>query len=453
MVPNFSVALARFGQLGHHLLGLLPEAESIPDYMLKVDDIQIPETMQLVLVFPRSSAMPKSFKALVVILKDHPLPVTGRVVKYSFPHLRIPGGGFASPSNADLFATSTNSRQFTSSPYLCLGLLPNLPVPLPFGPLPPPPPFGLHQPISLAIPPPIPPLFSMPPFIPNLMIPRFPLPLAESAESTLIHSLQQYVKNKKGNELFFSPENFSLTIVSHTSFLSSANEYPIGIIPKFLPLSSRFIQLPTPKNMDDSQDLWTDFLVVADTKKDQQPSIFFQPIIFTPAEQQLTNNGVRLPLQLRMIGSSNETVLYDGVLVRNMFESLPSKDFLLYCITPNTQSNETSIDKKKKSDADVLDYPAMQPRNKPVSSTTQLPVIYTTKPTTRKPTTTYVPSTTKPSVDHEVRNNNVKPFPSKKSWKNQRKNHLTTTIEPSVNVVKRAHNEATEFSIMSFLGF
>lgn len=444
--------------------------------MLWIDNIQIPEDVQLVLVLipdPHSLSA-NNFQPLYVIPKDA-VSLNFRIINYSFPHLRI-RGGFLSPSNSYLVIAPAGQQPLS---VLCLGLLPNdhPSIPKSFQALS----NANHVPLNSAVSHgqvipkqslPVVVADRLPSIVPYFVVPSPPLPLSQptlSAEANLLRSLQQFLDKDANLRFIREPDNFELVPVSPDTFRTSLkSQHAVGLIPKSIPVSDDFIQF---KPLDpEYQDLWADYQVVADNTTSPAPS-FFQPFIVVPiGEPMLNDNCVKLPFFVtRNTQNPDTSISLQFVLVRNLYELMPAQSFMVLCLVPKSQFNNSAIPTNS-TDSDVLDYPAMQPRLV-LTTTTEKPTTIATvgsaltlideTPIAPKTVTAAVSNQSYKQTESSLESHTdsgkqsdtgFRPLPSKKSWKNR----LLPVIEPSVTVVKRTPGSVpttvVERSIFNLLG-
>jgi hypothetical protein len=467
-IPNFSVVAAPFNTPGHQILGLLPKSEQITSKMLWVDDIQIPEVFQLVLAL-HDQLLSESFQPLVVIFKSEPLPANARILSYTFPRLRSPGG-FFNPINSHLLAIPFDYHQFASASYLCLGLLNNFhpladtlatqkltPVAISNSRTSSQP--SLQSPvIELPQQPVRPAVHLVEPAAVDFVTPSSPLPLARSDESILFRSLEQFIERYPKTPLFTAPENFQILTMLPEDYLNSQQEsHPVGLVPKSMALEPNFLPMSIPSDYYNAQNPWNEFQVVA--AMNLSFPRFFQPLILMkPLDIDLFNNGVKLPLWTVVNEKGKGQSSYQVVLIRNIYEPMPDSPYLVTCIVPRIQPEAISLSFIVKtprwmSSPDVLDNPAIHPRVIAATSTSKsfietakasIPAVTMSEPSDRE---RRIENITTP-IGNQSNRAQGKSLPSKKSWKNR----PSYDIEPSVKVVKREPSK-TQRSIWSYFGF
>lgn len=471
VIPGLSVALAPFNTPMHQIFGLIPESEPLSSNLVYIDNIQIPESYQLVLAVPVGKLLPEKFQPLIVLSKHNPLPLNARVVSYNFPHLRVLGG-ILSPSNANLAAVQFN-QHFFSSHYLCLGMLPNS-HPLSYGlstqllpsvqavqpllaiPIPPSG-DGLLMPQERV---PFEPMEKVKSQLNNIPPTELSTPSTPSIEEILIRSLEQFAGKYPNAQPFNVPDNFHLWPCLHDENLNSqTKEFPVGLVPKSMPPNPKILSLVLP-DFKYSEDIWTDFKPVALLDGPSSMPSYFKPLIMSPLfEPNTIDNSVRLPIIITKTDKNNETQYFQFVLVENASEPIPTGH--LMCVSPNILSEHSFMTTPKtSSDPDTPDNLAIHPRflkTKANENTTETIPATSTASTTISSTTFTPTNTTMAAAQQQSgrsksfkQSDNVttiKYHSSKKSWKQP------TLFEPSVRVIKRTPIKARESFLWSLFGY
>ena len=342
-----NTAVAKIGTFDYHILGLLPKSEELSSEFLWVDNIRIPEEVQLILALPNARTLPNSFEFLLVAPKSEPLPPNARILNYSFPRLRS-SNSFFNPINSHLLAVPFLSIYSNCTSYLGLGLLPNA------------------HPLSLALS-----LQHVQPAPPAQPItppsPTAPPPYPSGNVSAPTRSLEQL------------QDNFRITGIERAKILLG-KQYPLLVTSKSMTPHPNYIpyNLTLPHH-EETHKLLNDFQIVAKMDEDPWVPPNFYPLVLVPIQiGDLSDNEIKLHMFINITEGEevNEKKNFQVVMLRNPFQKYtPAYPYYIMCIVPKNQP-ESSLS------SDLIGYnPTTQPTFIP-----HIPAIATTMTSNDKQT-------------------------------------------------------------------